>query len=112
MSDPTRGPRLHDRQSFFKYMPASTAKVVLENGTLRWSSPVLFNDPFDVPRELSHGLEAHAIAEACARHLSSLIEAPPADASHLSPKIRLIVEAVKRGIPDRLLADLLQGIRE
>jgi hypothetical protein len=34
-------------------MPASTAKIVLQNKTLRWSSPVEFNDPFDVPRELA-----------------------------------------------------------
>ncbi|WP_242222085.1 DUF2971 domain-containing protein [Shinella zoogloeoides] len=38
----------NDRLHFYKYMSASTAKIVLESRTLRWSAPSLFNDPFDV----------------------------------------------------------------
>lgn len=34
--------------TYFKYMTAPVAKVVIENMTLRWSSPILFNDPFDL----------------------------------------------------------------
>lgn len=34
----------------FKYMTASTAKIVLETQKLRWSSPVLFNDPNEFRR--------------------------------------------------------------
>jgi hypothetical protein len=37
---------------FYKYMKASTAKTVLENNSLRWSSPRLFNDPFDLQFDL------------------------------------------------------------
>lgn len=40
-------PRTHERDYFFKYMTSGTAKVVLSNSSLRWSSPLLFNDPFD-----------------------------------------------------------------
>jgi hypothetical protein len=32
---------------FFKYYTASVAKIVLATGRVRWSSPLLFNDPFD-----------------------------------------------------------------
>lgn len=42
----------HDRKCFYKYMTANTAKAVLGNRTLRWSSPTLFNDPFDVQFDL------------------------------------------------------------
>jgi hypothetical protein len=35
-------------ERFYKYMSRGTAKVVLENQTLRWSVPSLLNDPFDV----------------------------------------------------------------
>jgi len=38
----------HDRERFYKYTTASTAKAILANRKLRWSSPALFNDPFDV----------------------------------------------------------------
>lgn len=37
---------------FFKYVTADTAKIVLESGARRWSSPLLFNDPFDVQFDL------------------------------------------------------------
>ena len=44
--------RLHDRQYFYKYVTAKVAKIVLATRKLRWSSPLLFNDPFDVTQEL------------------------------------------------------------
>ena len=40
----------HNRPSFCKYVSAEVAKVILINKTLRWSSPLLFDDPFDVTR--------------------------------------------------------------
>lgn len=37
----------HDRDAFYKYYTAASAKLTLENGSRKWSSPLLFNDPFD-----------------------------------------------------------------
>lgn len=37
----------HGRSHFFKYMTLDTARIVLKNKTLRWCSPLGFNDPFD-----------------------------------------------------------------
>jgi len=37
----------HDRDAFFKYATAETAKLIIGSRKLRWSSPLLFNDPFD-----------------------------------------------------------------
>jgi hypothetical protein len=39
-------------ERFFKYMSRQTAKIVLANRTLRWSTPALLNDPFDVQFDL------------------------------------------------------------
>lgn len=49
---PHSSTRTHNRTHFFKYTSASVSKIIFTNRTLRWSSPVLFNDPFDVHREL------------------------------------------------------------
>ncbi len=38
----------NDRLHFFKYMSCSTAKIVLKNRTIRYSSPKFLNDPFDI----------------------------------------------------------------
>jgi len=92
-------------------MSASTARVVLTGRTLRWSSPCLFNDPFDVPRELSFGITIEQITEALTRRVVSLIEHPPEDTSDLDPRLRLIVDTVRCGISPELRARMVAGIR-
>jgi hypothetical protein len=104
--------RTHNRESFFKYMSVSTAAIVLERRTLRWSSPLLFNDPFDVPRELSFGITPEDIVRALSRRMSDLVEQPPEDTSTLEPKVRLIVDTVKKGISADLKAQLLAGLAD
>lgn len=104
--------RTHDRQSFFKYMSASTARIVLGDQTLRWSSPVLFNDPFDVPREISFGLTPMDITNALAVRMIDLIEHPPADSSNLKAKLRLVVDALKLGVSQELKDHLIESVRE
>jgi hypothetical protein len=104
--------RTHDRQSFFKYVSAETARVVLQNRTLRWSSPRLFNDPFDVPRELSFGVAPKAIMDALASRMEAILTNPPADTSRLDPKLRVLVQTIKNGIRDELRADLVREIRD
>lgn len=37
----------HNNNYFYKYTSFETAKIILENQTLRYSSPLIFNDPFD-----------------------------------------------------------------
>lgn len=104
--------RLHNRQSFYKYMSANTARAVLTNCSLRWSSPVLFNDPFDVPRELSFGVQPDEVVRAAAQRIAQLIEEPPEETSQFRYKIGLIIDAAKRGISEELKAELLAGLKE
>ncbi len=104
--------RTHDRQSFFKYMSTATAKAVLTKKTLRWSSPLLFNDPFDVPRELSFGITPEDIVQAQARRVSALIEHPPEDTSHLEPRLRLAIDTVRKDMSLDLKQKLLLNLQE
>jgi hypothetical protein len=43
--------RRHDVPLLFKYTTAATARTILSTIQLRWSSPLLFNDPFDIRRD-------------------------------------------------------------
>jgi hypothetical protein len=43
---------LHDRDSFYKYTTRDAALAILNNRSLRWSSPKNFNDPFDMQFDL------------------------------------------------------------
>lgn len=42
----------HNREFFYKYVTAATAKAILRNCSVRWSSPRIFNDPFDIQFDL------------------------------------------------------------
>jgi hypothetical protein len=37
----------HGKYAFFKYYTADSAKLTLKNTSRKWSTPLLFNDPFD-----------------------------------------------------------------
>jgi len=41
----------------FKYATAETARSILLSGSLRWSAPELFNDPFEFKNLFALGFE-------------------------------------------------------
>lgn len=65
---------LHERTHFYKYVTSSTAKIILTNGTLRWSSPLIFNDLFDVYREVAPDVKAVSLSSALASSLLTGVE--------------------------------------
>lgn len=102
----------HTRKSFFKYMSATTARAVLMNGTLRASDPALFNDPFDIPRELVFGVSERDIVQAIGQELEQLIQSPPQDTTGFSPQVKLILDAIRSCATDEVRAELIRGVRE
>jgi hypothetical protein len=89
-------------------MPASTAKLVLRGRSIRWSSPVLFNDPFDVPRELAFGLSSPEIQLAVGKHFAHLLQNPPANHDELHPSVSMALKGVEGAAPD-LMKKLVDG---
>ena len=87
--------RCHDRQYFYKYVTPSTAKAVLTNRTLRWSSPLVFNDPFDVPRNLSFDFTARELQEALAEDLACMIETSAATPPKAMPMLGVLLNALR-----------------
>lgn len=67
--------RRHDRQYFYKYTHADTAKIVLATRKLRWSSPLEFNDPFDVTQELRLNFDESELISALYNEYADLIAA-------------------------------------
>ncbi len=45
------------RSTFYKYASADTAKLIFKNQTFKWSSPSVFNDPFDTQAGLHAELD-------------------------------------------------------
>ena len=97
MSDKSRSPsRRHGRKTFFKYMPLKTAEIVLSTQKLRWSSPLNFNDPFDVPRKLFPDASPNAIREHMARDMLQIISNPPLDDADFCEEYRQLISVARR----------------
>lgn len=62
----------NDRLHFFKYMSAETAKIVLQNRTLRWSTAAELNDPFEMIFDTSLNGDKTEIRDAALDQLWSL----------------------------------------
>jgi len=93
-------------------MPVQTAKAVLKNQSMRWSSPLLFNDPFDVPRQLTFGVTPERVSGELMKRVLKLIAHPPEDTSSLHKVLETVVKAVQMGFPEHLQAKLIAEFRE
>ena len=116
MSSARSSNRTHDRNTFFKYVTADVAQVILSKRTLRWSSPFLFNDPFDVPRTFTPGFSEAELFRDISEEVARLIEAgetpPHAAGSLLEPVFQLAASASTRdrtSIAEYLRAGLRDG---
>lgn len=66
--------KTHNRNSFFKYVTAEVAKTILANKRLRWSCPFLFDDIYDVTRELAKDIKHPEIQLQAVHYLAQLIK--------------------------------------
>ncbi len=53
-----------DERRYFKYVTRATGRIVLENGTLRWSTPGTLNDPYDNQFDLHVEFDRGALRQA------------------------------------------------
>jgi len=82
--------------TFFKYMTAKVAKIVLVNHTLRWSSPILFNDPFDVQRNFSWGFDIEELEEPLLSEVVNLISSDNIPDLSSKPRVEWFVKCLRR----------------
>ncbi len=104
--------RAHDREHFYKYVTANVAKTILVNHTLRWSSPLLFNDPFDVPRELDLGFSAEEIQELVGEEIARIIENPDSFDVSGRPRFHNLVQLLRSPGTSALRMTIARKIRK
>ena len=92
--------RCHDRQFFYKYVTAKVAKIVLSTRTLRWSSPLLFNDPFDVTQELRLDFDEAKLTAVLTERYASLIEQGDPTNSVKQPLAAALLRMVMHATPE------------
>lgn len=83
--------RKHNRQIFYKYVKAEDAKSILINKTLRFSSPLCFNDPFDVARKLKFDFSEVELDIGRRNELVRLIQ-NGSTAGVCNPKLRALLD--------------------
>ena len=102
------------RPVFYKYMKATVAKTVIATRRLRWSSPLLFNDPFDVTQELRLNFDEHGLNSAMTERVAWLIEyAEPATFNVKHPFFGPLIRGAMGQAPDarrNMASDLREGI--
>jgi hypothetical protein len=70
---------------FYKYLNPSSAISVLKTQTLKWSSPYLFNDPFEFPDEFDFSFKEEDLANALLDEMVHLVygrKKPEGDLTH------------------------------
>jgi hypothetical protein len=102
--------RSHDRKCFYKYMTADVAKAVLQNNTLRWALPKLFNDPFDVQFDLRVEYDREWVIDRALQNIVDLYmgRRHVAQGNKLAKGIKLL----QRNVPGLKEADLRHKFRK
>ena len=54
-------PEQHEHRVLYKYLSRQVAGLTLSTMTTHWSSPLLYNDPFDTPNNLSFTFPREAV---------------------------------------------------
>lgn len=65
----------HDKDHFFKYTSPKTAVAILASSAVRYSSPLLFNDPSDVQSGLNFRFDMHSLPEQLFARIEALVVA-------------------------------------
>lgn len=107
--------RIHNRDRFFKYVSVSTALAVLERSAVRYSSPLIFNDPFDIQSGLHFPFDIDVLHEKVMQRMKELVTAdqrPQVDEEDDWGKAIIIAweNRARRDLPEFFLRPLLQDL--
>lgn len=85
MNEPVPGKR-----AFYKYLTPETTLAVLESGNLRYSSPLRFNDPFDVQSALHWEFDFDSLANKLTNRIEALAQGSEPLSDSADPSAKLV----------------------
>ena len=109
--------KIHDKERFFKYVSPSTALKILERSAVRYSSPLIFNDPFDIQSGLHFPFDINTLPEKVSQRVKEIVNSasrPRVDEDDDFGKA-LILAWKNRGkheLPEFLLRAFLVSLRD
>jgi hypothetical protein len=103
-------------ETYFKYVTAKVAKIILVNHKIRWSSPLLFDDIFDVKRDFDFGFDIKGLKELLVNETANLLSAENIPDLSSKPLVSWFVKCLRRkdcaNERDIILKELPKGIDE
>lgn len=105
----------HSKTRFFKYTSSPTAIKILETATVRYSSPLLFNDPFDIQSGLHFDFDIEAFPDKLLNHIKQLVESEHEPKLALHDPMGNIISLMREkksmhGIPEQLTESVLRPL--
>jgi hypothetical protein len=85
----------HDKKYFYKYVTTETALKILTTRTVRYSSPVLFNDPFDTQTRIGFDMEALEVEQMLAEEVWDLCHAEKEPVLHMAAPLSRSVKRAR-----------------
>src|SRR2546422_4853655 len=101
--------RSHDRATFYKYTSTAAAKSILSRQVLRWSSPVMFNDPFDIPRTAVLGFSVEELLEASVTEFVAMLRDGRKPGSPIFATMKEEMQRLR--IPPEKVAEIMRATR-
>lgn len=83
------------RKTFYKYVSVWVAKVILVNRKMRWSSPLLFDDPFDITQELRLDFDEKELSRMVQEEFQKMILNHPANLPAPTQKMQAFLDTVR-----------------
>lgn len=83
--------------TFYKYTTRDTARTVLHNGTLRWSTPALFNDPYDHQFDLHLDVDVEVLKRRALDKVWTSIFGGGNYRPHPKSQMGLVIQAARHG---------------
>lgn len=65
--------KTHNQEYFYKYLTANAGIATLQNMTTKWSSPLLFNDPWDMQMKMQFSFSFDELKDAITNELEQLV---------------------------------------
>lgn len=108
--------RPHDRSEFYKYATYATTLHVIQSKSFRWSSPKLFNDPFDHQTGLVFDTDPNQFAALLTASTERLIfgnNIPKADPPSLNGQMISKMRSIRNRLPRaEFMKDIHRGSLE
>jgi hypothetical protein len=100
--------RRHSRRYFYKYVTGEVAQIVLATRKLRWSSPGLFDDPFDVPINLELPFAPAELQVAVTQRIADMIES---GTPLREPRLAAMQQHLEQNRRDEVIAQIVAEFR-